>query len=128
MFNVWTKIKELINRPYIVESGSNTNGSYTKWSNGDMICTLNIIVTDQAISNAYGTNLFQGTRKWVYPAEFVTLSGITCSLFQWGNSASWGTVTGEAGPKYAYLRGIDITSRAAGTSTKISAIAIGKWK
>lgn len=128
MFNVWTKIKELINRPYIVESGSNTNGNYIKWSNGDMICTLNITVTDQAISNAYGANLFQGTRKWVYPVEFVTLSGITCSSFQWGNSASWGTVTGEAGPKYAWLRGIDIASRPVGTPTKISAIAIGKWK
>ncbi len=128
MFNMWSKIKELINRPYIVESGSNANGSYIKWSNGDMICTLNITVTDQAISNAYGSNLFQGTRKWTYPAEFVTLLGITCSLFQWGNSASWGTVTNDLNVKYAYIRGIDIVSREAGTSTKISAIAIGKWK
>jgi hypothetical protein len=33
MLNVWGNIKELINRPYILESGSNQNGYYIKWSN-----------------------------------------------------------------------------------------------
>lgn len=42
MLNVWGKIKELINRPYIVESGLNANGEYIKFSDGTMICNKTI--------------------------------------------------------------------------------------
>ena len=124
-----TKTNDLALNGYsIIESGSNANGNYVKFADGTMICYLNTSVTDQAINNAYGANLYQGTRTWTYPVAFIndTVS-VSCGQFQWGTSASWGTVV-SADKTSAQLRGIDAFSRATGTETKIQAIAIGKWR
>ena len=111
----------------IIESGSNTNGNYVKYADGTMICYLNIEVTDQALNNAYGS-LYQGSRTWTYPVEFIDNNvSVHCGQFQWGTSASWGTVV-SADKTSANLRGIDAFSRATGTATKIQAMAIGRWK
>ena len=92
-----------------------------------MICYMNISVTDQAINNSYGS-LYQSTRTWTFPVAFIDNNvSVCCSQFQWGTSASWGTVVG-ADKNTATLRGIDAFSRATGTEVKIQAIAIGKWK
>ena len=115
-----------INGSPIVDSGSNTNGYYIKFYDGTMIQYLNIEVTDQAINNTYGS-LYQGSRTWTYPVEFNDNNvSVTCGQFQWGTSASWGTVV-SADKTSANLRGIDAFSRATGTAVKIQAIAIGKW-
>ena len=112
----------------IIESGSNANGNYVKYADGTMICYMSIEVTDQALNNAYGANLYQGTRTWTYPVEFIDNNvSVCCGQFQWGTSASWGTVV-SADKTSAQLRGIDAFSRATGTATKISATAVGKWK
>ena len=116
-----------LNGNSIIESGSNSNGNYIKYADGTMICYMNISVTDQAINNAYGSNLYQSTRIWTFPVAFVDNNvSVCCSQFQWGTSASWGTVVGSD-KNTATLRGIDAFSRATGTETKIQAIAIGKW-
>ena len=128
MFNVWTKIKELINRPYIVESGSNTNGSYTKWSNGDMICTLNIKVKDQAISSQYAnTALYFGIRTWTFPVAFSEPPVISCGCFRWLTGGSWGA-SGPSSKTEVMLFGYDLFPRAMGENCWIQAIAVGKWK
>lgn len=112
----------------IIESGSNANGNYVKYADGTMICYLNIEVTDQALNNAYGANLYQGSRTWTYPVQFIDDNvSVSCGQFQWGTSASWGTVV-AADKTSAQLRGIDAFSRATGTATKIQAMAIGRWK
>ena len=112
----------------IIESGSNSNGNYVKFADGTMICYLNIEVTDQALNNAYGANLYQGSRTWTYPVQFIDDNvSVSCGQFQWGTSASWGTVI-NADKTSANLRGIDAFSRASGTATKIQATAIGRWK
>lgn len=117
-----------LNGNSIIESGSNANGNYVKYADGTMICYMNISVTDQAINNAYGSNLYQSTRIWTFPVSFVDNNvSVCCSQFQWGTSASWGTVVGSD-KNTATLRGIDAFSRATGTETKIQAIAIGKWE
>lgn len=116
-----------VNGSPIAESGSNANGYYVKYYDGTMIEYLNIEVTDQAINNAYG-NLYQGSRTWTYPIEFIDNNvSVTCGQFQWGTSASWGTIV-SADKTSANIRGIDAFSRAIGTAVKIQAMAIGKWK
>ena len=116
-----------INGSPIVESGSNANGYYVKYYDGTMICYLNTEVTDQAINNAYGS-LYQGSRTWTYPVVFINDNvSVTCGQFQWGTSASWGTVV-SADKTSANLRGIDAFTRATGTAVKIQAIAIGRWQ
>lgn len=62
MFNVWGKIKELINRPYIVEQGETAIGRYIKWSNGLMICTGTIAINaNTSESPTYFARAFKNT-------------------------------------------------------------------
>ena len=122
------EISELLSRGYVQESGSNANGSYIKFSDGTMICYLNIIVTNQAIATQYGTSsLYFGTRTWTFPVAFIKEPNVSCGQFHWGTSGSWGG-TMEATKTIAVLIGYDMYSRASGTKTIISATAIGKWK
>lgn len=109
-----------------ITSGSNSNGSWIKFYDGTMICTMSIEVTDQGVTNAYGS-LFQGTRIWVYPVAFSNVPTVSCDMWQCASGASWGTVA-EKYSTQCTLRGFDVVSRAVGTITKISATAIGRWK
>ena len=113
----------------VVSSGSNANGEYVKFADGTLICSLSILVTDQAINLAYG-NLFQGTREWTFPVPFLTgtLPSVVCGAFRWGNSASWAAVRIVNANLSATLRGFDIASRPVGTEVSITATAIGRWK
>jgi hypothetical protein len=111
----------------IIERGSNANGEFVKYADGTQICTLNITVTDQTIDSAYGASLFTGTRTWTYPAVFNAAPAVAAPGFRWGTSASWGAVGAAPTTTQVLLRGIDISSRATGTSVVITAIAIGRW-
>jgi len=126
MKSVIEQMKDIEIPDVIEESGSNANGSYLKFADGTMICSVAMTVTDQAINNAYGS-LFQGARTWVYPASFTERPSVYCSEFRWGSGASWGTIGNTPSATSANLRGIDNASRAAGTNTNISAMAIGRW-
>jgi hypothetical protein len=107
---------------------TNANGTYIQYTNGTQICWYSADVTDQAINSAYGS-LFIGTRNWTFPRTFLTGSTptVTCSQFKWGTGSSWG-MTVDTTDTVATLRGMDVSTRAVGTSCKISAFAIGKWK
>lgn len=112
----------------IIESGSNANGSYVKYADGSMICDLSITVTDQAMSDAYGS-FYQGVRNWIFPAPFAsgTFPSVVCGAFRWGTGAGWAAVRAVDSNVSCTLRGFDIASRAVGTATNISAIAKGRW-
>lgn len=110
----------------IDSQGSNTNGTYIRYTDGTQICWIYIEPTDQAINNAYGS-LFQNTRVWTYPSAFINNPSVQCSMFKWGTGAGWGTVS-LLDTSTCELRGIDILSRATGTAVRISAMAIGRWK
>lgn len=49
-----TNIENAINA-IIVESGSNANGSYIKWSDGTMICRKKVDFGEKAVSNPWGS-------------------------------------------------------------------------
>ena len=119
-----TNIENAINS--VVESGSNNNGSWIKYSDGTMICWRQETVTDQAINKEYGS-LYQGTRQYTFPVPFVGNVNAKCTIFQYGTSASWGTAYSISNTQVA-LRGFDAFSRAAGEKCTIGYIAIGKWK
>ena len=113
----------------VVEQGSNANGSYAKLASGLQICWLQTVRTDIAINAAYGA-LYLGSYTWTYPAAFKTgtVPVVTCSQFQSGTTAGWGTVTDVPTATAALLRGIDAFSAAAGPSVKIAAMAVGVWR
>lgn len=111
---------------YIVESGSNNNGSYIKFSDGTMICrnkkTFNI-----AANIAYGA-LFrtEGIDFPNFPVAFKDVPDISCFCIGVNTAllANWNVSTKE---KIGPLIGIRPTSTNA-QDYIISYIAIGKWK
>ena len=118
-----------LNSMQVEDSGSNARGYWIKYNDGTLIQWNKLEVQDQAITDSYGS-LYQGKRTITFPIAFVgTVPAVTCSDFTWGTGASWGAVIGNATPlTVAQLRGYDIASRASGTRTFISWLAIGKWK
>lgn len=119
------KTKETINNMKI-ETITNENGTAIKFSNGTMICSMHITVTDQAINSSYG-DIFTGIRNWIFPVQFVEKPIVSCGMFKWGTSASWSGVSG-IGNSSASLVGYDLFSRETGTNVNISAIAIRKME
>jgi len=110
----------------IVESGDNANGNYIKFSDGTMICTVSMRVTDQPINTKWGS-LYTGTRVWTFPVEFIANPVVTCDQFKYGSQQNWGSIHAIEKTNTT-LRGYDILSREAGDPVYISATAIGKWK
>lgn len=111
---------------YIVESGSNNNGSYIKYSDGTMICrnkkTFNI-----AANIAYGA-LFrmEGIDFPNFPVAFKDVPDISCFCVGINTAllANWNASTKE---KIGPLIGIRPVSTNA-QDYIISYIAIGRWK
>lgn len=110
----------------IIERISNANGDCIKLADGAMIALMNITVTNQSIGDAYGS-LFQGSRTWTFPVEFAEAPVVICGCFKWGTSASWPGIANASTPTQGFLRAWDIASRPSGTSTVITAYAIGRW-
>ena len=110
----------------VLETINNENGTALKFNDGTMICYINIFVSDQAINTPY-QSVFIGSRTWNFPVPFIEAPAVSCSLFKWGSSASWGLVS-SIDKSGTTLRGMDYVSRNEGTNTRISAIAIGRWK
>ena len=126
--NFYCKGSLQVNGVDIVSRGSNSNGNWVKFYDGTMICWKYEEVTDVAINNAYGS-IYQTTRNITYPVAFVETPVLSCDMFRWGTSASWGTTSNHDTPKtHGQLRGMDFFSRATGTTTRIAWHAIGKWK
>lgn len=111
----------------IAATGSSSNGKYIRYTDGTQVCWVRFTVTDQAINSAYGS-LWQGVRTWTYPASFIGPPIVNCTEFQWGSGASWGTVGDLPTTTNVVLRGIDVSTRATGTTTTIGAFAVGSWK
>lgn len=141
MFNVWGKIKELINRPYIVESGSNENGYYIKWSNGDLICRRSTTNDSYKNTNSssttvqnlkiYRSNVF----TWTYPIKFASVPNISVTVSTGLNGSRFclGRINGAPSASTAQVQLLaleDFIENGVGYTNliKTDLIAIGKWK
>lgn len=141
MFNVWGKIKELINRPYIVESGSNENGHYIKWSNGDLICRRSTTNDSYKNTNSssttvqnlkvYRSNVF----TWTYPIAFATIPNISVTVSTGLNGSRFclGRINGAPSASTVQVQLLaleDFIENGVGYTNliKTDLIAIGKWK
>jgi hypothetical protein len=141
VFNVWGKIKELINRPYIVESGSNENGYYIKWSNGDLICRRSTTNDSYKNTNSssttvqnlkiYRSNVF----TWTYPIKFASVPNISVTVSTGLNGSRFclGRINGAPSASTAQVQLLaleDFIENGVGYTNliKTDLIAIGKWK
>lgn len=123
MIPSFSKNKE---KGYIVESGSNANGSYIKFSDGTMICSRVTDVITMNINIAWGS-LYEGSVDMgQFPISFVETPAISIVSFSSGmlieqaganaTNSSWGLVTA--------VRPTAVQN----VSARFYLIAIGKWK
>jgi len=108
----------------IVESGSNSNGYYTKFANGLMICYINEMSISRTGSSTLGSaSVNYGTGTWTFPQTFVT--PITCLVTaRDSGSGVFGAETdGNMGTSTQA-----ITCYGANVTYKVNALAIGMWK
>ena len=116
----------LLNNVKVVESGSNSNGRWTKWHDGTMICYKNINFGDVAITTAWGS-FYETASDYScgnYPQAFIETPCIsimplnTCFVEKKGNTTatSWGSFWACRPAKYESF------------SLVVACIAIGKWK
>ena len=119
----------------IVESGSNTNGSWTKWADGTMICTSVKLFENVSVTNSWG-NLYETPELSLgnFPQSFIsTPEGINCIMINNGNSSGKGSggfveyIIGTTNTSWGKTAIAKPTSVAA-ANIGLSLIAIGKWK
>ena len=116
---------------YIVESGSNANGNYLRFSDGTQICWKTSLTISYTNDAAY----IEVT--WDYPASFISQPTAPGPLI-----TSWGTIVGYYGKistliartirtyniRYILYRTIDAPNFTSGHSATISPVIIGRWK
>ena len=119
----------------IIESGSNANGNWIKYSDGTMICTATKLFENVSVTNSWG-NLYE-TEELIlgnFPQQFIsTPIGINCIMITNSNSSGKGSAgfieyivetTNTSWGKTAIAK--PVSSPAANIG--LSLIAIGKWK
>ena len=121
--NVQSAIDE-INAKAVIDSGSNENGNYIKFSDGTMICTKTYDFSG-AINTASGS-LFESDNLslGVFAVEFLSAPIVTL------NSNIYGMLTGARSVTKANagLCNIIRTTSLSSTTGVIDVFAIGKWK
>lgn len=113
----------------VVDSGSNSNGTWIKWMDGTMICckrvTGTVNITEQYYGYFYHTaddNLFD---LGDYPQEFIELPRLNVQFV--GGNCQWiGSIQNNDKLHIGDLHIISVTSKTAGAYYEV--IAIGKWK
>lgn len=109
----------------IVETGTNANGTYTKWADGTMICSYTG-KSQVAINTAYSSSLFQSSAaRFTFPVAFVgAIPRVTPTASNSQYAVAWALQQG------------DITLAASGVvaisgynyaTTLLGYIAIGRW-
>lgn len=101
---------------YIVESGENANGGWIKYSNGIMICYKQPIVCE---ANKTSANI-------IFPVQFVNEATILLTN-RYSNAKnimwSYGNINNKGFDAFPIQNNLMPT-----VETKVSYIAIGKWK
>ena len=104
----------------IVESGSNTDGEWTRWADGTQIChgTASGLDATEAVGSIFKTPYFTA---WVFPAVFIADPKCVVNV---GHSNRWGSA-GPMTPTYSYVK---LLSAVSSTDGVADVIAIGRWK
>lgn len=113
----------------VVESGSNSNGSYVKYSDGTMICYKTVEgtvdLTEQYYTYFYHTADSKLFNLGDYAMPFIERP--ICNITFIGGNAQWiGAIQNQSATHVGDLHIISVTSKKAGAYYDV--IAVGKWK
>lgn len=114
----------------IIESGSNSNGNWTKFADGTMICTRTIAATIDC-TNSWG-NLYYGQNndKFNFAQSFIEPPILNLQYSMTGAMSFIPIVYSGIVIDKDGFKGIEIArpNSATNVSVKVYFIAIGKWK
>jgi hypothetical protein len=112
----------------IIETGSNANGTYTKFADGTMICRGTRVVGGHVMTTALGAALYynpSGITATAFPATFITAPQVVINIKPSG-AAVWHSVIGSPstnnGPTIYAISVISAT-----LDIDITQIAYGRW-
>lgn len=113
-----------------VDYGSNSNGSYTRYKDGTMICTRSID-KEMSCNNSWGS-LFYGYDSTVYKfaQEFISAPKLFLTAFQRLNSSFWLSnyyntiVNKDSFYNYSIMRATSADT----VALTLNVLAIGRWK
>ena len=115
----------------IVESGSNANGTYIKYSDGTMICARTITGT-VAITETWGSGCTSGANSTIelgnWATPFISTPIISVTPIRTGGGNYWlGAITNPNATAGGYCTLLRFN---AGTSVNygLNVIGIGRWK
>ena len=108
----------------IIDGGSNTNGTYIKFSDGTQIC--HAVSATTAPNIAYGNIWRSDTSNWTFPASFASTPSVSYSVatalaYSWIGMGNDATCNNSA--KYAVFSGTQKDN-----SAQVTMLAIGRWK
>ena len=111
----------------VVESGTNSNGSWTKWMDGTMICTKYIDFGNVSVETAWGS--FYETASPLdcgnFAQQFISTPAVSIMpLNTFFVEKSWNDVTQSSWGKFWACRPATYTDY----RVMVSCIAIGRWK
>lgn len=112
----------------IVESGSNANGDYIKYSDGTMICTKKITFTNVVVNKAWGV-VYETASKFSfgdYAQEFIETPSVSINL-AYGSTCFCESFTGRTKTAISSTWLWKPAVEASGNMT-FDVIAIGKWR
>lgn len=111
----------------IIESGSNANGEYIKFSNGTMICTKQVFITAE-ITSSWG-NLYDTGNQDIdlgnYAQTFYSIPVVSITMSS-ANGCWLEGCSNRTTSSYGKIVLVSATSKTA--SVAYDLIAIGKWK
>ena len=118
-----------INDSAIVESGTNGNGSYIKYSDGTMICYKTVEGTAQITEQYYGYFYHTPDGKYFNLGDYAMpfIKRPICNITFRGGNAQWiCAIQNQSATHAGDLHILSVTSKTAGAYYDV--IAIGEWK
>lgn len=110
----------------IVDSGSNSNGSWIKWADGTMICSNTVQYTNVAITTVWGS-FYESSKLSLggnYPVPFIEEPDLIVT-------SHYPNLVEKYGDANAITPGTFYATKpksTTGETVKVSYIAVGKWK
>lgn len=105
----------------VIESGSNSNGSYIKFADGTLICYSPDLIVDSTI--AIGSMFRSDSGYWTFPLEFANTSYSMSSCNIGNEQTHWGVCRPNSTTSCIY----SVFSPTSATGRPIRITVIGRW-
>lgn len=121
-----SQVTDLNNRIYIQETGSNSNGTYIRWSNGFQICYKTMTYNGVNCNTVWGS-LYESTKLSIgnYAKSFISTPVISLTPNNPFLVEKYGDTSSTSFGSWYMVRP---KSGSAGDNASLFCIAIGMWK